>query len=143
MGTHRSSPQEYQRNKRDQESGRGKLRRKAGRQKMRNRVGYDGFGGISRRMSKGRGNLGIAHEKVYDFWEKNDESGYNCKHEGKRKKTGELARRYCDKRRLIAMDRMTSAGSCTRGTGASRFPKYRNLDAIEMTMWNIVNCAES
>src|SRR6267142_5436946 len=53
-------------------------------------------------MGKGRGDLGNVHENVYDFWEEDDESGDNCKHDKKRQKTVELARRYCDKRMLIS-----------------------------------------
>ena len=75
-------------------------------------------------MSKGRGNLGIVHEKVYDFWE-NDESGYNCKHEEKRKKTGEQAKRYCDRRRLITRDGMTSFWKLHKGNRAVQVSEVR------------------
>jgi hypothetical protein len=47
--------------------------------------------------------LGNVHEKGYDFWEEEDESGDNCQHDDeKRQKNGELAGRYGDKRRLVA-----------------------------------------
>jgi hypothetical protein len=52
-------------------------------------------------MGKGRRDLGNVHEKVYDSWEEEDESGDNCKHDEKRQKSRELAKRCRDKRILM------------------------------------------
>lgn len=49
------------------------------------------------------GNVG---EKVYDLWEEEEQSGDNRERDDeKREKDGELAGRYCDKRRLVAGNR--------------------------------------
>ena len=60
-------------------------------------------------MGKGRRYLGNIHKKVGNFRENDDESRDNCKNDENRQKLGELAGRYCNKRRLIDGKR--------RGTG--------------------------